>query len=65
VPKSRKSIYNKLAHKRGTIIQDIVRIERTEESRFQFEDEDFSAETIKKLISQGERDTDKALIKEE
>jgi NTE family protein len=57
--------YSKLAYNRGTIIQDIIRIERTEESRFLFEDADFSTETIKKLISQGERDTDKALIKEE
>jgi len=43
--------YNKLAHERGAVIQDIVRIERAEESRFLFEDADFSFETIKKLIA--------------
>ena len=42
--------YDKLAHQRGAVIQDIVRIERTEDSRFLFEDADFSFETIKKLI---------------
>ena len=45
--------YNKLAHQCGAVIQDIVRIERAEESRFLFEDADFSFETIKKLIAQG------------
>jgi NTE family protein len=39
--------YNKIAHQRGAVIQDIVRIERTEDSRFLFEDADFSYETIK------------------
>jgi len=39
--------YNKLAHQRGGVIQDIVRIERTEDSRLLFEDADFSFETIK------------------
>jgi NTE family protein len=53
--------YNKLAYQRGAVIQDIVRIERTEESRFLFEDADFSFETIKKLITQGYNDAEKAL----
>jgi len=40
-----------------------TRIERTEESRSLFEDADFSVETIKKSIMQGERDAEKALVK--
>jgi hypothetical protein len=55
--------YDKLAHQRGAKIQEIVRIERTEESRSLFEDADFSDETIKKSIMQGERDAEKALAK--
>ena len=55
--------YDKLAHQRGAIIQEIVRIERIEESRSLFEDADFSLETIKKSIMQGERDAEKALVK--
>jgi NTE family protein len=55
--------YDKLAHQRGAIIQEIVRIERTEVSRSLFEDADFSDETIKKSIMQGERDAEKALVK--
>ena len=53
--------YNKLARRRGAIIKDIVRIERPEKMHFLFEDADFSVATIKKLIGQGEEDTDKAL----
>jgi NTE family protein len=55
--------YHKLAHQRGAIIREIVRIERAEESRSLFEDADFSDETIKKSIMQGERDAEKALVK--
>ena len=54
--------YDKLAHQRGAIIREIVRIERAEESRSLFEDADFSDETIKKSIMQGERDAEKALV---
>jgi len=39
--------YYKLAHQRATVIQDIVRIERREDSSFLFEDADFSYEMIK------------------
>lgn len=53
--------YHKLAHARGAIIQEITRIERTEDTHFIFEDADFSIVTIKKLIKQGEEDTEKAL----
>ena len=53
--------YNKLARRRGAIINEIVRIERPEKTHFLFEDADFSVATIKKLIRQGEEDTEKAL----
>jgi NTE family protein len=53
--------YSKLARRRGAIIKEIVRIERPEKTHFLFEDADFSIATIKKLIRQGEEDTDKAL----
>jgi NTE family protein len=56
--------YNKLAHQRGAVIQDIVRIERREDSRFLFEDADFSLVTIKKLIAQGYNDAETALTKD-
>jgi NTE family protein len=51
-----ESEYHKLACERGTIIKEIIRIERKEESHFLFEDADFSIGTIKKLIQSGERD---------
>lgn len=53
--------YHKLACQRGTIIKEIVRIERKEESHYLFEDADFSLDTIKKLIRNGEQDATKAL----
>jgi NTE family protein len=56
--------YNKFAHQRGAVIQDTVRIERTEDSRFLFEDADFSHETIKKLIIQGYNDAENVLSKD-
>ena len=54
--------YNKLVRRRGAIIKEIVRIERPEKAHFLFEDADFSVATIKKLIKQGEEDTERALI---
>ncbi|MGA9154221.1 MAG: DUF3734 domain-containing protein [Candidatus Nitrosopolaris sp.] len=45
-------------------INVVVRIERTEDSRFLFEDADFSFETIKKLIAQGYNDVERALAKD-
>ncbi|MBV9668953.1 MAG: DUF3734 domain-containing protein [Nitrososphaeraceae archaeon] len=55
--------YNKLARHRGAIIRELVRIERPEKSHhFLFEDADFSIATIKKLIRQGEADTERALV---
>ena len=53
--------YNKLARQRGAIIKKNVRIERPEKTHFLFEDADFSVSTIKKLIRQGEEDTERAL----
>ncbi|MGA8912497.1 MAG: patatin-like phospholipase family protein [Nitrososphaeraceae archaeon] len=53
--------YNRLALRRGAIIKEIVRIERPEKTHFLFEDADFSIATMKKLIRQGEEDTEKAL----
>lgn len=53
--------YHKLADEKGAIIQQITRIERNEDAHFLFEDADFSIETIKKLIKQGEKDTENIL----
>ena len=53
--------YHKLADERGAIIDEITRIERSEDVPFLFEDADFSLATIKKLIKQGEVDAEKAL----
>jgi NTE family protein len=57
-----ESEYHKLACERGTIIKEIVRIERKEESHYLFEDADFSTDTVKKLIENGERDARKILV---
>lgn len=53
--------YSKLASERGAIIKEIVRIQRQEDSHFLFEDADFSIDTIKDLIKNGERDAMKTL----
>jgi len=57
--------YHKLANARGAIIQEITRIERSEDTHFIFEDADFSIATIKKLIKQGEEDTEKSLAEKQ
>lgn len=54
--------YYKLACERGTIIKEIVKVERKEESHYLFEDADFSIDTVKKLIRTGEQDAMKVLI---
>jgi NTE family protein len=54
--------YNKLVSFRGAVIRKIIRIERQEKTPFLFEDADFSVSTIKKLITQGEEDMEKALM---
>ncbi|MGH2611756.1 MAG: DUF3734 domain-containing protein, partial [Rhabdochlamydiaceae bacterium] len=53
--------YHKLASERGSIIEQIVRIKRSEHVHFLFEDADFSIATIKELIEKGERDTKETL----
>lgn len=53
---SLKNDYEKVAEKRGAIINKIIRIEREEETHFLLEDADFSVTTIKKLIKQGQKD---------
>jgi NTE family protein len=53
--------YHKLAGDRGTIIEEITKIERTEDIHFIFEDADFSTKTIKNLIKQGEEDAENAI----
>jgi NTE family protein len=53
--------YHKLATDRGAIIEEITKIERTEDIHYIFEDADFSIATIQKLIKQGEDDAEKAL----
>jgi len=53
--------YHKVATVRGAIIEEVVKIERKEDVHFMFEDADFSATTIKKLIKQGEEDAERVL----
>ncbi len=55
--------YDKLVSQRGAIIKNIVRIERTEDTHFLFEDADFSLSKIKHLIEEGQRDTENILRK--
>lgn len=57
--------YHKLACERGAIIEEIIRIERREETHFLFEDADFSLATIKQLIKQGEEDAENVIAKRE
>jgi NTE family protein len=58
---STESEYRKLVQQRGAIIKNIVRIERSEDTHFLFEDADFSLGTVKHLIKQGEQDAQDAL----
>lgn len=53
--------YHEIAQERGAIIDQIVRIQRKEDSHFLFEDADFSIATIKNLMENGERDAILAL----
>ncbi|HSB57300.1 MAG TPA: patatin-like phospholipase family protein [Nitrosopumilaceae archaeon] len=59
--KKLEHMYHKLAVERGTIIKEIIRIERKEDSQFLFEDADFSLDTIKQLIQNGEKDAENVL----
>jgi NTE family protein len=60
---SMESKYHKFAVDRGTVIREIIRIERQEDIHFLFEDADFSRDTIKQLIQNGERDAESKLSK--
>lgn len=58
--------YNDLVvNGRGVIMEKLIHIERKESKghHYLFEDADFSATTIKKLIEEGEKDAEDALIK--
>ncbi|MGI0086432.1 MAG: patatin-like phospholipase family protein [Nitrosotalea sp.] len=58
-----KQEYQRLVFEQGAIIKKIIRIERKEDAHYLFEDADFSSGTIKKLIEEGEKDTEKILAK--
>jgi NTE family protein len=60
-----ESEYHKLACERGAIIEEIIRVERKEDTHFLLEDADFSLATIKQLIRQGEEDAETVLAKKE
>ena len=53
--------YHRLASERGGIIDQIIRIQRSEHRHFLLEDADFSIATIKELINRGEKDAKEAL----
>ncbi|OLC36910.1 MAG: hypothetical protein AUH84_00330 [Thaumarchaeota archaeon 13_1_40CM_4_38_7] len=55
--------YHALACERGTIIDEIIRIQRQEDSHFLFEDADFSVTTIQNLIEKGEKDAKEVLAR--
>lgn len=55
--------YHALACERGTIINEIIRIQRQEDTHFLFEDADFSITTIKNLIKKGETDAKDVLAR--
>lgn len=56
--------YHRLAEERGAVIEEVTKIERSEETHFLFEDADFSITTIRKLIRQGAEDAEKAIAKQ-
>ncbi len=53
--------YQKLASERGAIIEEVIRIERKEETHFLLEDADFSKSTIQNLIKEGKEDAENIL----
>ena len=58
--------YNNIVRRRGKIIKDLMQIKRNENEKSHhsiFEDWDFSFQTIKELIKQGEQDAESALKK--
>ncbi|HET8719750.1 MAG TPA: DUF3734 domain-containing protein, partial [Candidatus Nitrosotenuis sp.] len=58
-----KKEYRRLVFEQGAVIRKMTRIERSEDVHYLFEDADFSAETIKKLIAKGEKDTKEILAR--
>ncbi|MGC2684025.1 MAG: hypothetical protein WA323_19370 [Candidatus Nitrosopolaris sp.] len=56
-----ESEYNELVHGHGAVIEEVTRVGRKEKMHYLFEDADFSAYRIKKLIREGEEDAMKAL----
>ena len=57
--------YDELAQRRGAIVKELTRIGRREKMHFLLEDADFSHYRIKKLIEEGEEDSERALSKKE
>jgi NTE family protein len=53
-----ESEYKELVHGYGAVIEKVIRIGRTEKMHYLFEDGDFSAYRIKKLIREGEEDAE-------
>ena len=53
--------YCKLVQQREVIILNVLRIKRSEDTHFLFEDAHFSFDTIKHLIKEGERDVEETL----
>jgi NTE family protein len=56
-----ESEYNELVHGYGGVIEEVTRIDRTEKLHYLYEDGDFSAYRIKKLIREGEDDSENVL----
>jgi NTE family protein len=54
-----ESEYNELISEYGGIIEEVTRVGRVEKMHYLFEDADFSAYRIKKLIREGEEDAEK------
>jgi len=66
--KQMENKYNSIIDKRGKIIKELIKIKRNEDEKSHhslFEDWDFSIQTIKELIKQGEEDAESALQKRE
>ncbi|MGB7954842.1 MAG: hypothetical protein WCF23_12760 [Candidatus Nitrosopolaris sp.] len=59
-----ESEYNELVHRYGAVIEEVTRIGRKEKMHYLFEDGDFSAYRIKKLIREGEEDAEIVLTQE-
>ena len=58
-----ESEYNELIHGYGAVIEEVTRIGRIEKMHYLFEDGDFSAYRIKRLIREGEEDAKMVLTK--